>query len=287
MYYYICKFCKIDFATANQSSKFCSRKCWIASTKKTITCLNCELEFIVNCSSKRKFCSRNCANKFNSNVEIHAICPNCQVAFTYKSRKKKFCSRKCFAEYKKPKPKTCPECKQQFYPRSHSKNPKHCSPKCQANARKKSVMRLCKNCKKPIMVTPSLLNRKRYCSRKCQLSNQFSSQQEKEVVSNFSKILNESPEIQYTTDWLKNPSTGRHLYVDAYFPEHNLIVEYDGKQHFIYVPFYHKSYKQFESLQYRDKIKELLIAQHNIALIRIRYDEPKTLEHFKTRISNC
>lgn len=57
---------------------------------------------------------------------------------------------------------------------------------------------------------------------------------------------------------LINPTTNRKLRYDFYFPEHNLILEYDGKE-----------YHQSESVKYRDKIKDEYAKKKRITLVRV------------------
>lgn len=72
-------------------------------------------------------------------------------------------------------------------------------------------------------------------------------------------------------DGLVNPSTGCLLRYDFYLPEHNLIVEYDGKS-------YHGSKKVKE----RDEIKNRFAELNGINLIRISGGEKYIKAFFKT-----
>lgn len=105
------------------------------------------------------------------------------------------------------------------------------------------------------------------------------------VVSIISDILEEKPIKEWTCKELMNPEKNNHLYVDAYYPKHNLVIEYDGKQHYEYVPFLHKSYEKFERTQLLDKHKEKILNKLGINLIRIRYDDPKTYEFLKVKVT--
>ncbi len=54
------------------------------------------------------------------------------------------------------------------------------------------------------------------------------------------------------------------------------VIEYDGEQHFKFIPLWHKTEKGFEEQQERDNIKTRYYQQNNIKLIRIpytRYDD--------------
>jgi len=106
----------------------------------------------------------------------------------------------------------------------------------------------------------------------------FSSNEERHVIRLAAELLDESPVHQHTFPWLRNPDTGRPLHIDAYFPGHNLIIEYDSKQHNRFMPFYHRTRQQFLNLQQRDRVKESLIKEHGILLIRISDKESRTKE---------
>lgn len=64
----------------------------------------------------------------------------------------------------------------------------------------------------------------------------------------------------------------RKLPFDFYLPKHNALIEFDGIQHFQLNEFF-TSKTEFENLQKRDKIKTQFCNDHNINLIRIKYDE--------------
>jgi hypothetical protein len=70
----------------------------------------------------------------------------------------------------------------------------------------------------------------------------------------------------------RNPETGNHLYFDFYIPSLNIIVEYDGQQHFKPVIMWGGEdglKKQIE----RDSVKNNYCFDNEIPLIRIPYDE--------------
>lgn len=64
---------------------------------------------------------------------------------------------------------------------------------------------------------------------------------------------------------------------DFYLPDHNVCIEFDGKQHFISNSYF--KHEKFEDRQLRDKIKNEYCRKNNIRLIRISYkDISKTKE---------
>lgn len=66
------------------------------------------------------------------------------------------------------------------------------------------------------------------------------------------------------------PETGRHLIFDFFLPEQNLLIEYDGIQHF--QPVKNDRY-DFLNLQKRDNYKNQWCLEHNIKLVRIPYND--------------
>lgn len=233
----------------------------------------------------RKFCSRSCSNAYHANPTTVKVCPTCGKEFlNHGYDNEKFCSHECFLVHLRRKPHTCPQCSKTFVPKRHT-DQKYCSPECQGIARQTRVVINCETCGKEIIIIQALLGRKRYCSKKCQMLSMFSSCEEREVIKTISNLLDELPIVQYTCSWLTNPKTDRPLYVDAYFPQHNLAVEYDGKQHREFMPFYCKTKQQFLELQERDRVKESLLQQYSIPLLRVTDKEPRTEAYIALRLN--
>jgi len=105
------------------------------------------------------------------------------------------------------------------------------------------------------------------------------------VLKHMSKILNSEYESQKVFPWLRGVNDFP-LFCDGYFEKYNLIVEVDGRQH-------RKSYakfggeKAFKTLQQNDKIKDKLIPEHGIKLLRIA-DNTKwhDVEYLKNRLED-
>lgn len=287
-----CKHCnKLFEVQPHQAQRiFCSATCRNAHGTRTNrinkTCLTCGKDFEIRpFEQDRKYCSRACANASNKKPVITKTCLQCGQEFSYSDygRESYFCSKACQLKYVRRKPHICPHCKKTYIPKKHT-DQKYCSPQCQAKAQCSQVAIECEACGKKFSVIESKAKRTKYCSKKCQMLSMFSSCDERLVVKIISELLNEAPIKQHTWDWLTNPESGRPLYVDAYFPQHNLVIEYDGKQHRKFIPFYHKTHQQFTELQRRDRVKERLLKQLGISLIRITSKEPKTIKHIATRL---
>lgn len=90
-------------------------------------------------------------------------------------------------------------------------------------------------------------------------------------------------------DFLRNNVTGGlfNLELDCYEPSLKLGVEYDGAQHYKYIPFFHRNKEAFRNQQYRDEIKQMLCKQNNVNLIRVPYTvKVDEIENFlKKRLS--
>ena len=66
---------------------------------------------------------------------------------------------------------------------------------------------------------------------------------------------------------------GERLRLDAYIRELNTGCEFDGIQHFEYIPFFHETPEDLEEAQKRDRRKEELCREQGITFIRISFEE--------------
>lgn len=80
----------------------------------------------------------------------------------------------------------------------------------------------------------------------------------------------------------------RPLPFDRYVPELNLLIEYDGEQHFEYIEFIHKNEVQYENMKARDSIKTKYAIDKGFNFIRIAYFEDchKTLSEMIESITS-
>lgn len=97
-------------------------------------------------------------------------------------------------------------------------------------------------------------------------------------------ILDAKAVQEKTFDWLKNESTKKPLYLDAYFEEYNLAFEYDGPQHFAPVAAYGGE-KGFQQRIFLDNLKNELLKSHGIKLFRLGSNEPHTREYVLKKLS--
>ena len=68
-------------------------------------------------------------------------------------------------------------------------------------------------------------------------------------------------------------SKGVLLEYDVAVPSEKLLIEYDGRQHFEYPNFFHRSKKQFLLQVRRDKKKNRLAKKNGFKLVRFNYKE--------------
>lgn len=88
--------------------------------------------------------------------------------------------------------------------------------------------------------------------------------------------LFKKPFLKYRPDFLRNPVTSdsmasNNLELDCYNPELKIAVEYNGIQHYKYVPFFHRTKDAFQNQKYRDHIKREACQKNGIILIEVPY----------------
>lgn len=83
-------------------------------------------------------------------------------------------------------------------------------------------------------------------------------------------------------DFMANQVTGSryNLEFDCFNPELRLAVEYNGAQHYKYIPFFHKNKEAFYNQKYRDELKRIKCKDLGITLIEVPYTEEKHLERY-------
>ena len=86
------------------------------------------------------------------------------------------------------------------------------------------------------------------------------------------KIFNK-PFNKARPNFLNNPVTGGNfnLELDCYNEELQIAVEYNGVQHYKYVPYFHKNNEAFLNQKYRDDMKRRMCNDQNIILIEVPY----------------
>jgi hypothetical protein len=70
-----------------------------------------------------------------------------------------------------------------------------------------------------------------------------------------------------------NPKTSKKLPFDFYLPECNILIEYQGEQHYKKTGYFEKKAGGLKGLQYRDSIKKQYCQNKNIKFIEISYKD--------------
>jgi hypothetical protein len=125
------------------------------------------------------------------------------------------------------------------------------------------------------------------------LSQSFSSSDEGEKENNGKESKGEAecrrvmekifkkPFTKIRPDWLHNPVTSKNLEIDIFNDELKIGVEYSGKQHYHFTPFFHKTKETFTMQQYRDEMKKGKCKERGILLIEVPYNvEIEMIEKF-------
>jgi len=77
-------------------------------------------------------------------------------------------------------------------------------------------------------------------------------------------------------DFLNNSVTStetrsNNLELDCFNEDLRIAVEYNGAQHYKYIPYFHRNKEAFLNQKYRDEMKRSLCEKHNILLIEVPY----------------
>jgi very-short-patch-repair endonuclease len=128
---------------------------------------------------------------------------------------------------------------------------------------------------------------------KCGNCNQTFEKSLKGSYQPFCKFCNSTKLEKQIMTYLKNKNClSEHNYqfrFDFYLPNNNVIIEADGKQHFVPVRFRSKDYdiqEWFKIIQERDKIKTKYCIDNNIKIIRISYKEINDKNSFENTMNN-
>lgn len=79
-------------------------------------------------------------------------------------------------------------------------------------------------------------------------------------------------------NFLRNPITSSkngeteqtfNLELDCFEPSLNLALEYQGQQHYKYIPYFHRNKEAFRNQQYRDELKRRICRDNRINLIEV------------------
>jgi hypothetical protein len=130
----------------------------------------------------------------------------------------------------------------------------------------------------PLYSNENYYNSKTY--PKTSYSNGGSSKGEEECRNLLENIF-KKPFNKARPDFLRNPVTQNfNLELDCYNPELRLAVEYNGEQHYKYIPYFHKNKEAFLNQKYRDELKIRMCKDNNITMITVPYTEKKNIKKY-------
>jgi len=95
------------------------------------------------------------------------------------------------------------------------------------------------------------------------------------ICKNYLEYLFERPFQKVRPSFLYNSVTHDNLELDMYNEDLNLACEFNGRQHYEYVPFLHANSRvNFHNQKYRDKEKRQLCEKYGVRLITVPYTIP-------------
>lgn len=118
----------------------------------------------------------------------------------------------------------------------------------------------------------STLHVKNYKYPKSQNTNKIESKGEAECRRVLESIF-KKPFTSQRPDFLRNPVTGGNfnLELDCYNEELRLAVEYNGAQHYKYIPYFHRNNDHFMTQKYRDDMKRRICKENKVNFIEVPY----------------
>lgn len=98
-------------------------------------------------------------------------------------------------------------------------------------------------------------------------------------------ILEESGLIfkKIRPSWLMSEN-GNPLELDGYCSERRIAVEYNGKIHYRYIPYFHSTRDKYNKVRRRDSVKRKICSQHGIMLIQIPEVHPPTESNIRAAL---
>ena len=85
-------------------------------------------------------------------------------------------------------------------------------------------------------------------------------------------------------DFLRNPDTGKNLEIDCFNKQLGLGVEFSGRQHFEFIPYFHITRENFIKQLKRDETKDRLCRENGVKLIIVPWNVKNIEEFLKPRL---
>lgn len=87
-------------------------------------------------------------------------------------------------------------------------------------------------------------------------------------------------------NFLRNEITGAHnLELDCFNNDLKIGVEYNGEQHYNYIPYFHKTKDAFYNIKYRDDMKKRLCLENGVKLIVVPYTVKDIKSYLQTELN--
>lgn len=280
----ICPQCGKEFVEHPcRAKRFCSIECYSESKKQRGNCVICGKEVKRNGS---KYCSRECMG-IDRQKRIDKTCCICGRKFTIRPCEDRgennVCSKKCSDSLKQIKPMYSDEDMEKYLfglKKRIDRIPNLTDLKIETENNKDALHW-------------SLYVRRgglQYWQKKLFGETTYCFAWENGCIEFFNKILG-YPEFktQKTFPWLKHYEAGMKrpgvFRIDLYYPKYKLCIEFDGEGHFQAINWKKGANEPLEDIQKRDRLKDRLIQEHGLKLLRFRYDEPLTTEYVRKRLS--
>lgn len=82
---------------------------------------------------------------------------------------------------------------------------------------------------------------------------------------------------------IKNPETGRAMWLDIFMPAFNVAIEVQGEQHSAGNGFFHSGEVDFSRQKRRDDLKEIWCSENNIILVKVYHNEDITPDSLREK----
>ena len=105
------------------------------------------------------------------------------------------------------------------------------------------------------------------------------------------KLIHDLPptitKYNYRPDWLRSQN-GTRLELDIYLPETKIAIEVQGEQHYMFIPFFHKTHEAYEEQRVRDQEKINLCYGRGITLLIVdsEFDADLAIKTVALRLEN-
>jgi hypothetical protein len=134
-----------------------------------------------------------------------------------------------------------------------------------------SIMKLCTYTSNYFSLRSSKKNLNYFSEQQSSPSQPKDSSGEIECRRVLEKIFNK-PFYKSRPDFLRNFVVGtNNLELDCFNEELRIAVEYNGQQHYKFIPYFHRTKDAFHNQKYRDNIKAQICKERGITLIEVPY----------------